>query len=226
MIGLLNPTLWLVGLAMLAGAYGTGRWQLQCVPAMKLALCRYIRCVRLFWRIKSTKVLSSALGDYLCLESPAVSGVLNPEKSKLIEAPSSALILDVHLSGHISQIRPAVVGSNAIDVVRYANRPCSGHVQEREPVRSAACLIDSDVDVPEVLSLAPSNATFPGARLVVAPGEDACQRVVVKNFAQARGGKIGSSHDALQKLIGQRPATISRRVRASLFSSRITSRST
>jgi len=42
-------------------------------------------------------------------------------------------------------------------------------------------------------------------------------RVVRKKFAQSRSGNIGSSHDALLKLIGQRPACVASAVRASLF---------
>jgi hypothetical protein len=80
--------------------------------------------------------------------------------------------------------------------------------------------VNTDVDVAGAVRL-PSRIAWPDSTIrtiaLDTPSEHARYRVVVKKFAQTLRGKIGLSHEALQLLIGQRPAAIRSRLRASLF---------
>jgi hypothetical protein len=87
MVGLLNPTTWLVGLAVLAGAYGTGRFQQwraddEAATAVRLANVQKAREREAQWQI-DLETINDAHLDTLA----GVAAALGDAERKLRQRP-------------------------------------------------------------------------------------------------------------------------------------------
>ena len=188
---------------------------LERVACMEQSLGIQISGVRLLWRIEITKVSLLAMrNDGRPVSTPAHR---NTEKADLVVSLGSLPVLEVDGLRDITQIAPAVVVSDAVDVIYHASRPLASHVEPREAMRGVSVASDRDVGVSDALiDAADQLARLPASRVMQAR-EHAGFGFVVKKFAQTLRGKIGLSHDALQLLIGQRPAGVDSTARASSF---------
>ena len=141
----------------------------------------------------------------------------NAKPSRNIVAAGNTHILRIDFRRRMSQVRPSVVILDAIDAINKFLRKLSIHIKKRESMFCIQNVIDANgsVAVGE-RSIAGALARF-CLPFVLYPSEKAEVLIVVKDFAQARGGKIGNSHDALQLLIGQGPAGVDSTARASSF---------
>lgn len=125
-------------------------------------------------------------------------------------APRALHVLRVLRPRCFAQVGNPVVGPVAVNVVNHTCRPRTVHVQPSKPMRWVQRAADVDADVPVMLAFAASGeANKIGSKLALEPSEHPGIRVIVKQFAQARGGKIGGSHDAVPSQSGQRPARVS-----------------
>lgn len=141
----------------------------------------------------------------------------SPLISKLIEvnATNAACVIGAYrhvfavlLIGCRAQIRPSVIGTAPINVVNLRVGPASGHIKPSEPVRKIVLVLDRNGAIPRTLHDEASNRSSVVSGFlpkIYKACKDASMRIIREKFAQKFCGKIGFSHDALQRLIGQRP---------------------
>lgn len=128
----------------------------------------------------------------------------------------SSLVLQVLALGCLAEIRESVIRRVTRNVVQAGRRPSPVNVQPSQTVRFVQTAIDADSDVAASIFVARNGFRLPTTGRYK-PRERPGDGVVLKQFAQACCGKIGGSHDALQKLIGQMPASVFTTARASAF---------
>lgn len=160
-----------------------------------------------FWRLERAKICFLPCNPYL--RSPEFSLPADTQEARAITNAGATHVLLVLCARNIAQVVNTVISAIAILVVDLAFRPDPVRVKPSQPVGKVETFIYSDEDIP-VVPTAPDY----GTRLPTSPsssvfGKHARLRVVVQKFAQTLYGKICLSHDALQLLIGQRPASVS-----------------
>lgn len=136
-------------------------------------------------------------------------------------AVGASPVLHVRGARNVSQVRNAVVSWVAIDVINIAKRPLAVHIKPSQPMGPTLLVVKNQTNIAARIEAARNlirKSRIPLRVAPRAPCEDPGFGIVDKAFAQSRGGNIGLSHDALQMLIGQRPASVASTVRASLFS--------
>lgn len=121
----------------------------------------------------------------------------------------------LHSRSCIPQVFQPVVSFYPVDVVDLHERPAPMHMEPSQPVRKVHTPIKGNAQIPFVMHR-PRSGSSP--RAGACPSKNASIGVVVEKFAQALRGKIGLSHDAPRKRIGQRPTGVSRTAWASSFS--------
>lgn len=119
-------------------------------------------------------------------------------------------ILAVRALACVAQVREPVVPPVAVDVVNILLRPFSGCMQPCKSMSGVKNAGDSYQSVP-VAVYATGWAAYGAPASGDSPGEPASLGIVVKKLAHTLRGKIVDSHEALQLLIGQRPARVSAR---------------
>lgn len=185
---------------------------------MKPSLGFNVCGVRFFWRAKTAKVMKFPIGFQFC--SPAISQFveMNTEKTTCVIGAWAPLVMRIDRWISKSKIDESVVGAVAVDVVKNAGRPFAGHVKPRKTMRKESRPVYADDDVSTRCHASDRASSVASVSADCnAPHEHTHRWVVIKQFAQSLRGKIGFSHDALQKLIGQRPAAIHSRALASSF---------
>lgn len=189
---------------------------LERIAGVKKALAFQISRVCQLWRGVGAKAFLFAPERHGCPPSVSVAG--NAKNARLAIGLSGSPVLQIDLLGYIPQVAVPVVGSDSIDVVNLTSGESASHVHEGQPMAVMVLLIDHQHDIAkrlaDVSGLLPA---FGGSPTVRKPCEHSGFQVVVKKLAQTLRGKIGLSHDALQLLIGQRPASVDSTVRASSF---------
>ena len=124
----------------------------------------------------------------------------------------------VLLHGRLPKIDPPVIGSLETPMVNRIGRPITNHPKKCKPMRAVKLAVNLDDDVPGALVYASGDLPGAAPNSRNAPFEVAGFRVVIEKFAQTLRRKIGSSHEAVLSLIGQRPDGVGSTARASLFS--------
>lgn len=175
---------------------------LNSAGTVQLALGSNVRGVCRLWGIEQPKIHSFPVNFYLGLPLPGEAA--NTQKTGLVVCPSDALVLGVLASSDGTQIHNSVVGPISVDVVNVTGRECSVSVEPCKPVSAIGFAVNLYYAIPvRVLN----------SSLFKNTSQKSLQKnpslwVVVKQFAQARCGKIGLSHDTVPSLIGQRPACV------------------
>ena len=125
------------------------------------------------------------------------------QSTRLIRYWSPLDILSINGTRNVAQVLHSVVQAVAVYVVNVAFRPSPIYIKPSKTMRRVCDTIHTHDPVVWTVLLK-------GAPLLplVEASEQSSFRVVFKQFAQALRGKIVSSHDALQLLIGQRPACV------------------
>ena len=137
--------------------------------------------------------------------------------SSFIVGLGSLKILRIGLLSNASKVFVAVVASVAVNMVNILRRPDSGHKQDRAPMGVVFPACNRNFCIPIRLTPSRNIPRFSGS-VVQNPGKLTSGWVVVKEAAKLLCGKIVSSHDALQMLIGQRPQAIRSRLGLRHFS--------
>ena len=181
---------------------------------MHPALCIKVGLMSILRAIELPEMNGSPINRDCGAETMTTSA--NPKESRSAVFIGTLPILNVYHGGDISKIRPAVIRRIAINVVDVMLRPLASHVEPCKPVPVGIIGIGSDVNV-AVFGNASGLRASEISTHIHSPGEKSRIRVVMQKLAQTLRSKIGLSHDALQKLIGQRPASVESAVRASLF---------
>lgn len=173
---------------------------------MKYSFCRAIGLSGFFNAAKAAKMDSLPINaDQSPPSVPDLANAKNPARTVLVRALS---VVRIGPFINVAQVGNPVVRSNPVDVVNHKARPLTVHVQPSKSVCSVQSAIDLNTYVP-VCSGTRHCASPSTTSSVLPPSKDAGCFVVVKKLAQTLRGKIGLSHDALQLLIGQRPAGVS-----------------
>lgn len=193
--------------------------------AVQIALGLQVSLVGKLWCFIDAQVSALATcfyGRHPLQTSASANPSRNPKKSSSAFPALAASVLRVCCPVYVSQICKAVIGTIAVDVVNLCFRPLACHVKKRETVSIEAIFAKADGHVTKSFVHATNE---PALRRSVKTGGALWKRperadfwIVVNKLAQTLRGKIGLSHEALQLLIGQRPAAIRSRLRASLFS--------
>jgi hypothetical protein len=135
--------------------------------------------------------------------------LVDAKKSVRLSFVRLALILRIHLHGHIAQILESVVTCVAVGVVYRPLWVIASHVKPSKSVGIVDNAINRDVEVAALFWAAGNLSDFDSAAGLHEPRKNTRLWVVVKKLAQTLRGKIGLSHDAPVKRIGQRPVSVS-----------------
>lgn len=178
---------------------------------VKLTFRGYVRLMRLLGGGKRPEINEALLNEYR--GSPMFAGCYPVDSKKPafrihIGPPN---IFPVNALWHIAQIAKAIVRRVPIHVIYLMDRPFSSYVKQSQPVTKLVRASNGYCDVATLCPApcahaGPINAGFPGSH---EPRKNARLGVVVKKFAQTLRGKIGLSHDAPRKRIGQKPVSVS-----------------
>ena len=173
---------------------------------MNSALLRHVGGVGLFGGGVATDVeIDPVEFDRRLKPVPVAS---DSKVSTRISRLRAALILHIHGCRDIAQVVESVVCPIAVNVINVSGRPDPVRGEPRKTVRRVKTLIDTKPDI-TLRGFAPSDIT--GSRPIpLSRGqadEFAGLWIVIEKFAQTLRGKIGLSHDAPSKRIGQRPAS-------------------
>lgn len=126
-------------------------------------------------------------------------------------------VLNILGVGCLTQIANPVVCPVTVNVVDGKLRSISGNEHPGHPVRVEAPAVCAQHDIPIGVNKASLLTSKSRAHPACDPDKYSGLWVVLKNRAQFLRSKIVLSHDALQMLIGQRPACVGSASRASLF---------
>lgn len=149
------------------------------------------------------------LSVYTYLGHPLLSATCCAKKAVCIEWLYSRLILHVLRARGFPQIIESIVRTLSVFVVNIAFRPRSSHIEPSKPVSTIKCSKYSYVGIPRCFTEASSNRSdWRSVARTNSPRKNSSFLIVVKQLAQAFYGKIGLSHDALLKLIGEKPARV------------------
>lgn len=186
---------------------------------MNTALCIQVCFMRNFRILEAAK--TDLLTVYLYLSNPhAAPGVpRNAKKTALVIRSRNALIFGVDLIVRFSKIMKSVVEFISVSVINDIGRPSVKDIQDDKTMRQMVNSINGYFPVTLTVHAASllSNKTlvcFPRIKPIEVPA----LRLIPEKGAKTLRCKIGSSHEAPCMLIGQRPATIRSRSRASSFS--------
>jgi hypothetical protein len=155
-----------------------------------------------FWRVKNSKIEELSLNSNDSLKSVPVNS--DAKQTSSVAAFCALEIFKIHALRHITKVSESIVRWIAILVVYSESRRRASHVEPCKPMDEMRLSIDANAHS-SALDYTPSNMANNGVLGgFFEPDEDPSLGIVVKQFAQALCGKIGLSHDALLKLIGQR----------------------
>ena len=166
---------------------------------MLLALGIKVCGMSLFWRIEQAQTsLDSVLAN---LRAPLIPLSTHAEQANLVVLARRAPILLVDSRRDQPKIFDAVIRSYAIDVVDLPTINAPVNVYPCQSVRVAVMPPNGQFEI-AVRYQIPTRTTASFAT------KQASFWVVGSKLTQALHGYIGFSHEALQLLIGQRPASV------------------
>jgi hypothetical protein len=164
--------------------------------------------VGFFRSVVNTNRLLLAANFYVRLPSFLASRYT--EKAMATMRHGVALVLTVCSAVSLSKIPKSVVAWVPVYVVNLVSRPHTIRVKPSEPVlKTEVGFVNRDTAISARVLIPGSGACGPAMGCHLEPEKLPSNWVVAKNFAYAFCRKIAISHDALLKLIGQRPATVS-----------------
>ena len=184
--------------------------------AVHHAFSRQVSFVRSFFGGKDAKVNALAQNHYRCLPSFAMRCDAK-QPGCLIAFGGAKKIAPILNPRHVSQVGDPVVVLDSVDVIDLMLGPFPVHHKPSKPMGLVSPSVNVDIDVSRSISTTGNSARSCIGAGHNQPSEKAGGWIVRKKFAQARKGKIASSHEAVPSLIGQRPAGVGSTERASLF---------
>lgn len=185
---------------------------------MKLALCLYI------FGVSFVLVCEQAEVDHFLVDADLRTPLLSlglpthAEQAGSVAGSRVSLVLGVQPVVNLAKIHEAVAGWVAVDVVDMCRGPAAIGYEPRQPVRTMPGARDNDVDVAFRMPAACDISDAYGVVFAGSASDDAGVGVVGEQLPRPVCTKIGSSHDAVLSLIGQRPGSVGSAARASLFS--------
>lgn len=176
---------------------------------MKALFSGHVSGVSCFCGVKDAKVKPFVSDAYLSIVATATHWVC---ATKIAFAFSVGRLIE-HVVGkrNVSQVAPAVVVPDPVDVVNCVGGEFTRHVQPRKPMRWALSAVDTNAPVAIGVEVARHHAGFAHLAATNAPSENTSIWVVIENFAQTLCAKIGISHAVvpLKQWFGQKPGSVS-----------------
>lgn len=185
--------------------------------AVQIALGLQVRLVGKLGGVKPAKAFHLARDSNGRNPSVVALAQANTKKAGAVVAARLDHVLHVDHVSDLSKVVQPVVVLDAVGVVKVSGRPVPEHVQPSKPMSPVRTAVNANLYVPVMIHEV-GNCPCTLATSRDFPSERSTLKIVVKKLAQTLRGKIGLSHEALQLLIGQRPAAIRSRLWASLFS--------
>lgn len=185
---------------------------LDCASRLSFSLGLKVSGGSFFCGIKQAKI--SALSIIAFAFSHVLFGVAVKAYAKIarfVVGLGFFKVLCVGLLSSATQILVSVVRFIPINMVNILRRPNSRHKQNCTPMGVVFFACNRDFSIPAGLNPT-CNVTNFGGSVVHKPSKSACGRLVAEKTTQFLCGKIASSHDALQMLIGQRLRAIRSRL--------------
>lgn len=181
---------------------------------MKLLFSQQIRSMCFRLGQEATKVFASPI--YFYGGKPSVRFWVPPRTNSAVFARKVLLILRRSAK---TKVGYAVVVFNPVYVIQPFIRPFTMNIQPRKSMSDIAASVNLAGDV-SACDLPLHTASNEPSKLwsLTYPSQVSGIWVVVKKFAQACCGKIGLSHDAPYKRIGQRPRCVTSTSRLRHFS--------
>lgn len=163
--------------------------------------------LRKLWCFKRAKVLNAPVNHDG--RSPFFSVLTNSKQTGLTAFRRAVHVLHVHAFASRPKIAKPVVASIPVHVVNALCGPIAVNVQPNKSMGLVVPTVHANHYIP-VCGYTSGNVS--GFVLAVGQGNPPSQKPtigrVIQKFAHALRGKIGLSHDAPRKLIGQRPACV------------------
>lgn len=189
---------------------------LERAERMQLPLCNDVGFMGAFWRIKGTKGAPPIANGDVGSPLPTL-GWRYAKKAMRVVAARLVHVVAVLRMRCFTQVTPAIVMTNAVDVVDLFIGPFASHVEPSQPVSAERNAVNRDPKVPMTLGSSDVANVH-----TMSYAKQACEQtslwLVVKNFTQAvRGERISISHGAVPSQSGQRPTGVDRTVSASTF---------
>jgi hypothetical protein len=179
---------------------------LNCAALVEESFSVKINRVGLFFCIKDTKIMPYTANCDMSLKTRSM--LTNSEQAASVSTLCLPQILKVDALRHITKIVKCVVAWIAVFVVNAVRWPRARADKPCQPMCRIWLGINTDryfVFCSSRPSDRADQRVFGGFYL---PPEYASLRIVIKKFSHLFYGKIASSHDALLRLIGQRPASV------------------
>ncbi len=194
--------------AAVAGAGGFGAACLNSAKSMLFSLGIFVCLVRKLRTIKRPKAKHFAIYSYSSIPSLnfAITSFYAKQAAFIVRRTIESILIVFSIGG-LSKIAKSIVRPVAIYMVNELGRLLTVHIQPCQPVGKKLSSANNNSMVATGV-YRPNSAIFSPAILWRSPIKCASFWVVIKNFAQTLCGKIGLSHDAPCKRIGQRPGRV------------------
>lgn len=119
---------------------------------------------------------------------------------------SAVRVLTVLFVRRCAQVIPAVISTATINMIHLVCWPFASHIQPRQAMCKVVDIVDGQSAIAGAVHYKTSGGSgFKPLPEINSPGENSSIGIVRKNFSKIFCGNISLSHDALQRLIGQRP---------------------
>jgi len=195
-------------------------YPLQSICRVQISLGIQILFVSLLRGIKQSEMDAFFIYRNAC--APSLPKFPDTKQSAVfVVGPCEPLILQVQALSNIAKVANTVVGAIAAYVVNVVGGPISAYMKPRKSMSKVLGTINANLDVSPAIGCAGSLSFLRSASNGAAPEKHTSAGVVVQQFAQARSGKIGLSHEALLLLIGQRPLGVDAPQRLRHFARRV-----
>lgn len=172
----------------------------------------------IFFFGEDAEIHFNAVVFYSCAPLFSIFQPSNTSKSSYVFG-ARWLVFSILFYGGSAKVIPVIFGAFAVFMVDDMGRPGASHIEPREAMPAKSLSVNLDLNV-RILSCFDGSCNGANSHSVGGghnPSKQPRLGIVVKDFAQSLRGKIGLSHDALQLLIGQRPAGVDSTARASSF---------
>lgn len=185
---------------------------------MKLGLGLFIRGLRQFWRFEIFRVYRSPIREYAGLVLSIV-GFVYAKYPKFVASLRPALVLAVLLNCGLPEVCQPVIGWVPVDVVNGVFWPSAVGPKPNQSMRLVSRFVDFDAYVSASVGRASYVTDSNADGLPYPPAQKSIRRIVIEEFTNSLGCKIGFSHEAVLSLIGQRLYTNCSRVGPCHFTS-------
>lgn len=159
------------------------------------SLCFGVCIRRFFQRVEQTKIFALSVITFAFSHVlPSANIEANPKNSCLVIGPGHTKVLQIGFVINATKVLEGIIRLISINVVNAFSRPLSSYEKYRAPVGVILSPGYGNLDVPVGFHPTSHISSFCGS-MAYSAGEYPRLQVVIQEFLQSLGGKIGISHD-------------------------------